>query len=480
MGWFLQRGQDPVIILGAGPTGLGAAYFLTLANFQDWLIYEGSDEVGGLSRSFLDDKNFTWDIGGHVVFSHYDSFTKLLDILMKDRGWFYHQRESWIRILGLWVPYPFQNNIHRLPSEFAAKCLQGLLDATLEKTDAPHTDFEDFICRTFGKGISDLFMRPYNYKVWAYPATQLDTSWIADRVSTPDLKRVLRNMAEQCDDASWGPNNTFRFPKYGGTGSIWKSLASRLPPGKLVLNHEVVELDLDSRIIRFANGAEQKYGTLISSIPLDRLVKYSGKKNLAGAAARLTHSAVNVIGLALRGNPNSELQSKCWMYFPELRTPFNRVTHFSHYSPNNVNDINSQWSLTAEISESPEKRVNHATLVQDTISGLVAEGLIASPDQIEHIWQFRAEYAYPTPFKGRDEVLSSLLIPLDKARVLSRGRFGAWLYEIGNMDHCFMQGFEAASHVLFGTPEFTIWNPHVVNQPHHVLGWNRLNWSILG
>ncbi|MCL5125085.1 MAG: FAD-dependent oxidoreductase [Deltaproteobacteria bacterium] len=479
MSEFPRNLDGPIIILGGGPTGLGAAYLLTVANCKDWLLYEGDDDVGGLARSFCDGNGYTWDIGGHVVFSHYDSFTRLLDKLAEPSEWLLHERESWIRILSQWVPYPFQNNIHRLPPKVAGKCLEGLIEATLKNSDRPKTNFEDFMVSVFGHGIADLFMRPYNYKVWAYPATEMVASWTGDRVATPDLKRVARNLVEATDDVSWGPNNTFRFPRFGGTGSIWQSLASRLPSEKLIMNHEAVELDIDARVIKFANGTEQKFGILISSIPLDLLVKFSRNKDMMAIASGLMRSAVNVVGVALKGAPNSELASKCWMYFPESHTPFYRVTHFSHYSPNNVPDIGKQWSLMAEISESPGKPVNHATLVDDTIKGLAMEGLIEGPKQVIHTWDFRAEYGYPTPYKGRDEILAKLLLPLERVGILSRGRFGAWLYEVGNMDHSFMQGFEAACRALFGSPEFTVWNPHVVNRPHPVLGWDRLNWRLI-
>jgi len=63
-----------IIILGAGPTGLGAAYRLKLLDYKNWAIYEKEDRIGGLSKSYKDDKGFTWDIGGHVMFSNMDDF----------------------------------------------------------------------------------------------------------------------------------------------------------------------------------------------------------------------------------------------------------------------------------------------------------------------------------------------------------------------------------------------------------------------
>jgi hypothetical protein len=160
------------------------------------------------------------------------------------------------------------------------------------------------------------------------------------------------------------------------------------------------------------------------------------------------------------------------MYFPEDDTPFYRVTHFSHYSPNNVDDIAARWSLMAEISETPDKPVDTAGLPEATVAGLARAGLIESARQVTHVWTRRCDYGYPTPSLGRDAVLARLLPELRAAGIVSRGRFGAWLYEVGNMDHCWMQGVEAAHALLFGAPELTVWRPQWVNQPHPTLGWN--------
>jgi protoporphyrinogen oxidase len=468
-----KRVKSPVVIVGGGPTGLGAAYLLHRTGFDDWLLYERDAVVGGLSRSFLDDHGFTWDVGGHVVFSHYGFFTRLLDDLLGPSGWIDHQRESWIHVADTWVPYPFQNNIHRLPRELCALCLEGLLKAALNGSERACSNFDEFLVRTFGEGMADIFLRPYNSKVWAYPPAKLDLGWVGERIAVPDPLRVVRNVVMQTDDVSWGPNNYFRFPARGGTGAIWNALASHLPPGRIQTGQEVVALDSHAKVLHFANGSKQPYGTLISSMPLDQLATISGRKDWIELASGLKHSAVNVIGVGLRGKPSATLSSKCWMYFPHDSIAFYRLTHFSHYSPDNVDDIHKHWSLMAEVSESPEKPIDHATLADATIRSLLAVGLIEGPDQVTHTWTHRVEYGYPTPALGRDAILRRLLPQLHKRDILSRGRFGAWLYEVGNMDHAFMQGLEAASHVLHGYPEMTVWHPHLVNQPHPVLGWDR-------
>jgi protoporphyrinogen oxidase len=103
------------LILGAGPTGLGAAYRLKDLGINDYLLVERNPWVGGLATSFKDDKGFTWDIGGHVQFSHYKYFDEVMDLSLGKDGWLEHERESWVWMKDRFVPYPFQNNIRYLP-----------------------------------------------------------------------------------------------------------------------------------------------------------------------------------------------------------------------------------------------------------------------------------------------------------------------------------------------------------------------------
>ena len=215
-----HNARSPVVILGGGPTGLGSAYMLNTWGCDDWVLYEKEDATGGLSRSFRYEHWYTWDIGGHVTFSHYGLFTNLLDHLVPDHEWVHHDRESWIRMGNGWIPYPFQNNIHRLDRAACAECIDGLIRAATREAVRPK-NFKEFIEFTFGEGISRLFMKPYNSKVWDYPLEDMDYAWIGDRVSVPDVSRVARNIALRRDDVAWGPNNRFRFPKHGGTGGIW-------------------------------------------------------------------------------------------------------------------------------------------------------------------------------------------------------------------------------------------------------------------
>lgn len=457
------------LIIGGGPTGLGAAGRLVERGETDWLLLERGDVPGGLAGSVTDEKGYTWDYGGHVQFSHYDYFDTLMAELLGPEEWIHHERESWVWMRDRFVPYPFQNNLRYLPREETWECVRGLIELYRDPPQGRPRDFGEWATHTFGEGICRVFMRPYNFKVWAYPLEDLAYGWIGDRVAVADLERVVGNILLERDDVSWGPNATFRFPRHGGTGEVWRRCAARLPQENLKLNAAVEAVDTATKKVTLAGSDEPiEYEHLISSMPLDKLVELSdlGRDGEWQEKARgLVHSSTHIIGLGISGKPPAELETKCWMYFPESNSPFYRVTVFSNYSPNNVPDIEAGWSLMCEVSESPVKPVDSASVVRETIAGALATKLVERAEQITHTFHVRLPYGYPTPSIGRDASLEFLLPKLKERGVYSRGRFGAWLYEVSNQDHSLMQGVECVDHILDGTDEVTIERPGEVNAP---------------
>ena len=451
-----------VVILGSGPTGLGAAHRLAEIGHTSFRIYDENPRAGGLASSFVDQHGFTWDVGGHVLFSHYSYFDNLMNELLGS-DWLEHDRESWVWMRDRFIPYPLQNNIHLLPAEDFDQCLQGLQN--LGTSAGPLGTFHDWIHASFGTGLADLFFLPYNFKVWAHRLDMLSYQWVGERVATVDLKRIIENARTGAADTSWGPNNRFRFPLHGGTGQIWRTLAERLPHGVYHPNRRALRIDTAKRVIHFEDGSHEHYDTLISTIPLDVLVSLTDIPSLKSSAEKFRYSSVHVIGIGLKGTPPPHLKTKCWMYFPEGNCPFYRATVFSNYSPNNVPDISRYWSLMVEVSESAFKPVDRAGLLDSVVAGLVATKLIDSPNDVASTWVYSARHGYPTPFQGRDALVEPIIAELEKLGIHSRGRFGGWKYEVSNQDHSLMQGVELVNKLAFGTPEVTYWHPSVANRP---------------
>ncbi|MEM1330543.1 MAG: FAD-dependent oxidoreductase [Planctomycetota bacterium] len=442
------------LVIGAGPTGLGAATRLAQHN-ADFMVLESASAVGGLARSFRDEHGFTWDQGGHVAFSHYKEYDELFE---KHLGGDYqlNHRESWVRASDTWVPYPFQNNIRYLPASLAQACVEDLERAQRMGDALTARNFGQFIDRAFGQSIARVFMRPYNEKVWAYPPETLNTQWIGERVAVIDAARARHNLEHEIDDFGWGPNNRFKYP-IGGTGEFYDRLAEPIAD-RIALNVGVVQIDAGARIATLTDGSTVRYETLLSSMPLDLLVgRVIGNvpEDVRRAAARLRYSSGHMVGIGLKRPCPS---TRSWMYFPGSECPFYRVTYLSNYSPELTPNATSHYSLLCETSFSPHRDCDETTIVESTLRGLEATDLLepGERDDIVSVWHRPLVRSYPTPGLERDGVLEVVLPWLESVGISSRGRFGLWKYEVANTDHTLMQGWEWADRMVLGTPETTI------------------------
>ena len=448
-------GSRPLVIIGAGPTGLGAGYRLRELGYDDWVILEADRRVGGLAGSVTDEEGFTYDIGGHVLFSDYPYYTALVDRMMGDE-FTELGRQAWVWMENRYIPYPFQNHIGRLSPETVYDCVVGLFEAQRRQRRPPE-HFGDWIRTVFGEGIAHHFMLPYNHKVWATPPELMDYSWIAERVPVVDLRSVLRNVLLGDDQSGWGPNKTFRYPLHGGTGALYERMAARLRD-RLHLDRRVVSVDPVARTVTTGDGRVRRYSALLSTMPLDDLIGLCEcvPDRLQRAAGRLMSSGTHVVGVGLDRPAGSD---KNWIYYPEPDVPFYRVTYLSNYSPY-MTARPEQTLLLAETSTSRHKREDPSDITERVIDGFVRVGLMEHSDRnrIVTTWRCSPPKTYPIPTLDRDAALSTIEPWLEAHGIASRGRFGAWRYEIGNMDHSCMQGVEWVNHVLCGKQE-TVWTP---------------------
>ena len=444
----IRRPPERVAIIGAGPCGLGCARELDRIGFRDWTVYEREDHPGGLASSVLDPAGFTWDLGGHVVFSHFGEFDLLLAEVMGDEVC-EHERASYIRFGDRWVPYPFQNNLRHLEPELVVECLLGLIEARGGSLDM---DFASWLEATFGSAVTRVFMRPYNAKVWATAAEEMASAWIGERVSVVDYRRALENVVLGRDDVGWGPNNTFLFPSTGGTGEIYRRVASGLGP-RIQLGKEVTRIDPDARSVRFADGGSDEYDALVTTMPLDGLVGAlaGAPAHLAEAAAALRHTSVSVVGV---GYDCPLADDKCWMYFPDPAVPFYRATNFAKYAAANVPNADTARfsSYLTETAFSPGAG-RPSELEEHVTAGLVSSGVVEDDLEIVSVHSIDVEYAYPVPTLGRDRALAVIQPWLMERDIYARGRFGAWRYEMGNMDHAVKMGIDIAQRLVEGRPE---------------------------
>ena len=344
-----------------------------------------------------------------------------------------------------------------LPKDDQVKCLDGMIDAALEYrvANTKPKDFDEWIVRMMGVGVADIFMRPYNYKVWAVPTTDMQCSWLGERVAAPNVKAVVKNVVLNKTAGNWGPNATFRFPAEGGTGGIWIAVANTIPKQNTRFGEHgtVSKVDADAKKVTLKDGTTVKYQKLISTMSVDFLAEAMQSQELKSLTDGLFYSTTHVIGVGIRGERPERIGDKCWLYFPEADCPFYRATIFSNYSPHNQPEASKKlatlqladgskpksseaaegpyWSIMIEVSESSKKPVDRANLLKDSIQGLINTEMLKPTDEIVSTYHRAFDHGYPTPSLERDGVLKDLLPKLQEKDIWSRGRFGSWKYEVG-------------------------------------------------
>lgn len=429
-------------------------------------LLEQSSQAAGLAGSVLDDRGFLWDYGGHVIFSHYDYYDAVMLKCTPKPEWNERVRAAYVWMRDRFVPYPLQLNVWMLPEDDTVACLDGLLEIHNRVPAARAANFDEWILQKFGRGLADVFMRPYNRKVWAIDPTRMCTEWMGERVAQVDLRPVLRSMVQRKESASWGPNAVFRYPKQGGTGGLWLRVAAALPQHRFAYGSTVAAIHLRERRVTMTDGRRVHYkSALVTTLPIDVLLRAIEDLpvELAGIAERMRFSSVHVLGFGVDSAVPAHLADKSWLYFPEDDTPAFRVTVFSNYADSHVPCPGRQYSLMCEVSQSTDKPVDEEHIVQLMEDGLRATKLIARDAPIVSRFHVKLHHGYPTPFLGRDELVDKVDTVLRRHGVYSRGRFGAWKYEVSNQDHSFMQGVESADAIVNGRDELTFFNPDLVN-----------------
>lgn len=154
--------SERVVILGAGPCGLACADELKRLGHPAWTLLEAAPVPGGLGSSVVDPAGFTWDLGGHVVFSHFGEFDRLLAELFTACELLHHARSSYTRLRDRWVPCPFQQHLHHFPAEEAEACAHDLLLVCRrsEQQMPADADFATWLQGTYGSSLVKRFFGP--------------------------------------------------------------------------------------------------------------------------------------------------------------------------------------------------------------------------------------------------------------------------------------------------------------------------------
>ncbi|MFC1623893.1 protoporphyrinogen/coproporphyrinogen oxidase [Candidatus Omnitrophota bacterium] len=429
-----DKKKDEVVILGAGLAGLSTAYHLK----QGYSLYEKEESPGGMARSIHRD-GYTFDYDGHLLhFRNEYTFSLLREFL--DGNLAPHKRSSWVYSKKSYTRYPFQANFYGLPKDVVRDCLMGLIKArvnSLKEENASNGNFENWVKKTFGTGIAEHFMLPYNRKFWTLEPSELTCDWLDGFVPVPALEDIVTG-AISSNTKPYGYNSRFWYPVNGGISEVVEGFLGRI--NNLHLNKRAVTIDQHRREIVFEDGVIKRFRNLVVTVPLPELFKIlvNIPAQIKEAFSVLKFTSIFIVNLGIK---KEDITDKHWVYYPEEDIVFYRTGFPSNFSMDVTPSKRS--SIYAEISYSDRKKMDKEKAVVNTVRDLKTLGIIRDEREVEVSLPIDIKYGYVVYDKNRKRAVHLIKDYLERFNIHSIGRYGSWRYM--SMEDVILEGREMAS-----------------------------------
>lgn len=434
----------PVIITGAGPAGLTAAYELVKQGIAP-LVLEKGDKVGGIARTETY-KGYRFDIGGHRFYTKVEVVQKLwLEVLGND--FIKVPRLSRIYYGGKFFNYPLSvfNTLFNLGIIESALILLSYFKIKVQPL-TEETTFEQWVTNRFGERLYKTFFKTYTEKVWGIPCNEIQADWAAQRIKGLSLTTAVIN-------ALFGSNDTktlikeFDYPRLG-PGMMWEKFTEAVENkgGKVELNTRVIRIERDG--YRVKNIVAEKNGEIfqfsadnfISSMPVSALINRMeppAPKEVLHAARSLNYRAFMIVSLVVN---QVDLFPDNWIYIHTPDVKVGRIQNFKNWSPEMVPDL-SKTCLGMEYFCNEDDDVwnmDDGELIKLAAKELEALNLAKARDVEDGvvIRQAKAYPVYDSEYRQHLQVLQDFLTKFENLQTI--GRNG--MHRYNNQDHSMLTG----------------------------------------
>lgn len=427
------------LIIGGGLAGVSTAYHL---NSHPYLLTEKASELGGTARSFKVG-DFTFDFTGHLLHLHNPYTKKLITRLLKN-NFFSCTRNAKIFSHRTYTRFPYQANTFGLPDAVINKVVLGFLEAHFDrqknKKDFASMNFKDWCLFIFGRGISEEFMLPYNRKLYQVPPETMTVDWCGAFVPQVKVEDVIKGaLVDQKKD--FGYNVKFLYPKKGGIQALAQALGNNLK--NVSLQTSVSAVNWKKKIATLSDGQTVKYSQMVNTIPLKDFLNLFSDLPAAVKNAQDQLKSVGILCLNV-GIKRPKISDASWIYFPEDRYPFYRVGFPMNFTPHVVPKGCS--SMYIEVPMELTRQLSTADLLRSVKNGLIEARILKESDE----WMVTQFLPIPTAYviydHNRSAALKTIFNFLEKNKIQSIGRYGAWKYSF--MEEAILDGKKAAEKII--------------------------------
>jgi len=457
-----------VVVIGAGPAGLTAAYELTRLGCQP-IVVEQNDRVGGLART-ENFKGYYFDMGGHRFFTKSRDVSALWsEVLGED--FLLRPRTSRIYYNGKFFSYPLKplNALASLGPWQGLLILLSYLRWILFPYNVEET-FEEWVTNRFGRRLFQIFFKSYTEKVWGIPCSELRAEWAAQRIKDLSVKALIANMFFRPKNVIRTLTEEFHYPRFG-PGMMWNAFRRRIEArgGRVQTDSRVVKIHRSGMTLQSIvvdhNGREEVIAgsDFISSMPITEFVRKlepPAPAEVLEAASRLTYRDFLTVCLVVN---KTDLFPDNWIYVHDPRVKVGRIQNFKNWNADMVPDAattslgleyfcnagDALWTMTDEaLIEQAKHELEHLGLARYSD---VADGCV-----------FRVPHAYPVYDSGYRAFLDTLKeFVASFHNFQTIGRNG--LHRYNNQDHAMITGIWAARNLALGEAN-DVWQVNADNE----------------
>lgn len=420
-------------ILGGGLSGLTLARLLHERG-EKVIILEAEPKIGGLCRSRTLN-GFTFDTGGsHIIFSKDQEVLSFMRRMIEGNEQ-RNDRNTKIFYKGRYVKYPFENGLSELPEDDRFFCTNGFIRnlIAVEKGEVPPPkNFREWIYYTFGPGIAECYMVPYNEKIWKYPTEQMSLHWVDGRIPRPPVEDIIKS-AIGIETEGYTHQAVFSYPLDGGIETLVTAITEPVLPF-IRTGFRVTSLVKTAGGWQIGNGSETiTADRVICTIPVQHLLPCLDKvpEKVTKACRDLVYNSLVCVNIGIKG----KIPAISWMYIPDKTLgKTNRLSFPSNFSCHTAPEGCS--AVLAEITHQPGDEVSRMSdrELNDEVLRMLMEMKICTPDQvvfssIEH--QTFAYVVYDLAYRKNIAAVQDYCRSQDIPLV---GRFAQ--FEYLNMDGC--------------------------------------------
>jgi protoporphyrinogen oxidase len=464
-----DRDDRNVVIIGAGPAGLTAAYKLVQRGVRPTVL-EADSVVGGISRT-VEREGWRFDIGGHRFFTKVEEVEALWREILPETEFLTRPRMSRIYYGQKFYDYPLKasNALKNLGVLEAVRCVLSYAWARV-RPPKDQTNLEGWVAARFGYRLYRIFFKTYTEKVWGVPANEIQADWAAQRIKSLSLSKAIINalLPKRNQKEITSLIEEFRYPKYG-PGMMWETCRDLVlkQGGQVEFNKPVTALHHEGgRVVAVstADGSRYDADAVISTMPINLLLKAMDPPppaEVLKAADDLHHRDFLTVALVV---PEAAAFPDNWIYIhaPEVRV--GRIQNFGSWSPFMVKDGFTCLGLEYFVFEGDDLWTSaDEDLIAMGTRELEHLGLI-TPGSVSGGYVVRMPKAYPVydeHYQANVDVLRGWLAEA-AVNVTPVGRNG--MHRYNNQDHSMLTAMYAVEN-LFGA-EHDVWDVNVDEEYH--------------